>query len=49
MPLLIGHFKGLLSSKVDYIQLFSLFGMNSEGWLLAEILHFLWNERFAGT
>ena len=49
MPLLIGNFNELLVSKADYIQLFSLFGMNSEGWLLAELLHFLWAEELRGN
>ena len=35
------EFAKLLQEKSDYIELFACFGMNSEGWLQAELLHFL--------
>jgi hypothetical protein len=48
MPFTIGQFVEVLTQKVDYIQLFSLLGMNSEGWLQAEFVHFLWQQQNAG-
>jgi len=48
MPFTIAQFVDVLKQKVDYIQLFSRFGMNSEGWLHAELVHFLYEQQVAG-
>ena len=42
---LFPEFAKLLQDKSDYIELFACFDANSEGWLQAELLHFLaWNK-----
>jgi hypothetical protein len=48
MTFAVAQFADVLRQKVDYIQLFSLFGMNSEGWLQAEFVHFLWQQQGMG-
>jgi hypothetical protein len=47
MPIVLGAFAQILIKKADYVELFAAFGMNSEGWLLAEFLRYLWHEQLA--
>ncbi len=40
----IDEFGISIEQKSDYLQVFSSFGTNSEGWLQAELLRFLWSR-----
>jgi len=48
VPLALAGFVQILSQKADYLELFAVFGMNSEGWLQAEFLRYLWNQQLSG-